>query len=125
MAIYITTEVDGIFLRVKAEGEDESLSDVMGYAGAVAEAASAGGCTRILCDERALVYRLGIGSTYEAAKQTAEQIPKDWQVAIVPRAEFRQEADFWQTVASNRGMHVRVFQSVEEAETWLMQTPVV
>jgi hypothetical protein len=119
MAIDYSFHVDDDLLRVKASGRDESLEEVMAYGMAIIEAAKESGCTRVLCDELELDYALGTFDTFEAAKFIADQVPGVAKVAIVCKPEYADDADFWETVATNRGMLVRMFHDLEEAEAWI------
>lgn len=119
MAIDYSFHVDGNLLRVKASGRDESLEEVMAYGLAIIETAKESGCTRVLCDELELDYALGTFDTFEAAKFIAEQVPGVARVAIVCKQEQADDAEFWETVATNRGMSVRMFHDLEEAEAWI------
>lgn len=122
MTIRYTLTGDGPLLRVKASGEDDSLEEVQSYGLAVIEAASTGGHTRILCDERELVYRLATFDTYEAARLIAGLAPTVGRTALVCNPACVEDARFWETVAVNRGLTVRVFQDPAAAEAWLLGT---
>jgi len=110
--------VDGL-LRVTATGRDDSLAEVMAYAQAVIENAVTKACTRILCDERRMVYALDTVDTFKLAEFTAAHAPRVAKVALVPPPLQVQDAQFWETVVKNRGLRVRIFPTVELAEAWL------
>ncbi|MFM8332326.1 MAG: hypothetical protein ACKN9T_11615, partial [Candidatus Methylumidiphilus sp.] len=75
----------------------------------------------VLCDERKLDYRLGTFDIYEAAKFLAEQVPRAAKAAIVCNAKYIEDARFWENVAVNRGLSVRVFCDIDAAERWLAE----
>lgn len=119
MTIQYTFQTEGDLLRVETVGIDESLQEVEEYGLAIIQAALASGCQRILCDERQLVYRLGTYNTYEAASFIAENAPRVVRVALVCHPACIEEAHFWETVATNRGLLARMFQDLEPARHWL------
>lgn len=119
MAINYTIEADDGLLRVVAAGKDDNLRQVKDYGFAVLSAALSSRCTKVLCDERELIYSLGTFDSFESAKYISELAPDIAKVAIVCRPENIEDADFWETVAVNRGLHVRVFKTLAEAESWL------
>lgn len=61
----------------------------------------------------------GTFDTYESARLIVEAAPKIAQVAIVCKDDDFKDAQFWETVASNRGLHIRVFKDPTSAEEWL------
>jgi hypothetical protein len=106
-------------LVVRATGVDENLSQVRSYGLAIINAAKEHGVTRVLCDERELEYRLGTFATYEAAAFISSQAPSVSRAAIICRADLLPDALFWETVAVNRGLLVRVFKEMAPAKAWL------
>lgn len=119
MSIRYTIRADGDLLRVVASGRDHDLDEVMAYGAAVLDAVISAGCHRVLCDERAMEYAIGTVDTYELAKYTAEHARGVAKVAIVCRRGQEEDAEFWEDVAVNRGLQVKVFQRIEDAERWL------
>ncbi len=119
MAIYFTTMVEENTLVVHATGFDENLSQVRDYGLAIIDAAKEHSVTHVLCDERELEYRLGTFDTYEAAAFISSQAPSVVKAAIICRADALTDALFWETVAVNRGLMVRVFKEMAPAKAWL------
>jgi hypothetical protein len=119
MSIRYSIHTDGDLLRVVASGKDDDLNDVNTYGSAVVAAAQSTGCRRVLCDERDLQYSIGTIDIYESAEFMAQQARWVMQVAIVAPAGYEDDADFWETVAVNRGLRVRMFRRIEDAERWL------
>ena len=77
----------------------------------------------MLCDERALVYALGVFDMFEAAKYAVQVAPKVARIAMVGSPEQMAELQFWETVATNRGLQVRTFHDIDEARAWLKSLP--
>ncbi len=113
--------VEGATLYVEASGFDETLEEAQAYAGAVIQRALAGGCTRVLCDERKLQYRLSTFDTYELAARTAQAVPSLARVALVCAPECFADATFYENVAVNRGLSVCAFKDLDRARAWLEQ----
>lgn len=119
MAIQFTTRIEGALLRVAARGFDESLEEVMAYGNALINLCLIHRLTRVLCDERALEYRLNTLDTYALATWISEQVPHLVRIALVSAPEAAADARFWENVAVNRGLTVRAFQDPDAAERWL------
>jgi hypothetical protein len=119
MAIDYIAEQKGDTLLVRAHGFDESLEQVQQYGMDIIAAAVEQNVTQVLCDERELEYRLGTFDTYTAAAHIAGHAPAVCKVAIVCRPADIADAKFWETVAVNRGLTVRIFKELAEAQTWL------
>lgn len=119
MAIHYTMTSQDDILMVHTSGFDESLTEVKEYGIALIEACLAGGFTGLLCDERDLEYRLGTFDTYEAAKFISEHAPRMARVALIPNAKYIVDAQFWETVAVNRGLAARIFKDPTTASQWL------
>lgn len=119
MSIQYVLKPEGDLLTVRTTGFDENLEEVKQYGLAIVEACKEGRYLRVLCDETELEYRLGTLDTYESAVFLASQAPRLVKAAIVCNPKFVQDAHFWETVAMNRGLTVRVFQTVESAREWL------
>lgn len=119
MAIEYTIERSGDVVIVEARGFDEGLEEVLDYNRAIKERAEALGCKKILSIESELEYRLSIVETYELAEQLSDMARGFKKIAIVTGEDNQDAAQFWEDVATNRGIVVRVFYRLEEAEEWL------
>jgi hypothetical protein len=121
LAIKYTMQVEGALLNVNASGRDDSVQEVKDYGMAIIEKAVAHGITRILCDETDLEYTLSALSTFDAATFIAEVAPKVARVAIVINPKNVEAARFWENVAVNRGLQVRLSTDRERALKWLTE----
>ena len=119
MTIEFEFQAEGILLKAKASGRDDNLADVQNYGMAMLAFALEHSCTKVLCDERDLIYTIATFDIYASAKQMAEVTPKLAQVAIIFNPSFEADAKFWETVAVNRGLQVSFFQNMEDATHWL------
>lgn len=119
MAIKTEFEVDHDLLIVTASGEDDSLEEVQAYARKIIETAIENNCSKIICDERNLIYLLSVSDTYELAKDTAFVAPKIAHTAIITLPEYKEIVEFWEMVALNRGLSIKVFYDKASALKWL------
>jgi len=119
MAIHYQTEVHGNLLKVITTGEDESLEEVMDYAHTIINEAVKAGIIKVLCDERNLIWKLSTFDTFQLAEDTSMLAPKVAKIAIVCNAKYVEEGRFYETVATNRGLTIRVLSDIDEAERWL------
>ncbi len=117
ISYYFTKTVD--YLLVTASGEDESLNEVINYGKAIIDFALKSRASKILCDERNLIYKLNILDTFENAKTIAQLVPTLVMVAIVCDKTNMPVAHFWEDVANNRGLKVKFFIDFIEAENWI------
>lgn len=109
------------YLHVKASGKDDNLGEVINYGLSIKNAAIEYRLQRIFCDERNLTYSLGIMDTYEAASQLAESTFVYAKIAILINPVNLEEGGFWEDVAINRGMQVKMFLNEEKAFEWLLK----
>ena len=119
MAIHFTSTVADDTLLVTATGYDESLEQVQQYGLAIIEACRQGGVTCVLCNEVDLEYRLNIIDTFRAAEFIAAQAPQVARVAIVCNPNQLDDTKFFEAVAVNRGLTVRLFNDLQVAAQWL------
>lgn len=119
MSIQYVLKPEEDLLTVKTWGFDENLEEVEQYGLAILNACKEGNYSHVLCDETDLEYRLSTVDTYRSASFLARQAPRLIKAAIVCNVKFVQDAHFWETVAVNRGLTVRVFKDVESARAWL------
>lgn len=123
MAIEYLMKPEGDLLCVEASGFDESLAEVQEYGLAVLTHCAEGQHKRLLCDERRLEYRLDTVDTFRAAAFISEIAPGVGRAALVCHPSCAKDAQFWETVAVNRGVAVRVFQDLDAACAWLGVPP--
>ena len=119
MAIEYHCTVEDELLLVKTSGYDENLEEVQQYGMALIQACQQQGVTRVLCDESELEYRLGTLDIYESAAFMSQAAPEVARAAIVCNPRFTADAQFWETVAVNRGLQVRFFPDIAKARAWL------
>jgi hypothetical protein len=119
MAIHYTISFEEGVLKVCASGSDENLADVQQYGMAILTAAKEHGATRVLCDERDLVYRLNTFDTFTAAASIAENAVGVGKVALVCNPANMGDAHFFENVVVNRGLSLLAFTDMASALHWL------
>jgi hypothetical protein len=121
MSIQYQFRQEGGVLRVVASGVDDDFDEVTAYGQAVLQAAIEADCDRVLCDERELTYALDAFDTFKSAEMIAMAVPMPGRLAIVCGPDSLPDAEYWETVAVNRGLAVRVYAEVEPALAWLTE----
>lgn len=119
MAIDHQIESKNELLHVVAHGKDDNLEDAMNYGMAVIQAAKENSSKKILCDERNLVYNISVIDTYQLAETASRYASKIQQIAIVSNPKNSKDGKFYETVASNRGLRIKMFLDYNEAIEWL------
>jgi len=119
MSIKYKIENTDKYLLVTSEGEDDNLQEVMEYAKAIITSAVENKSPLLLCDERLLRYKLNTFDTYELAKFASCHGSELSKFALVTSEANLKDAHFYETVTINRGLTVRVFTNLAEAENWL------
>ncbi len=119
MAIEHSARLEGGLLVVKASGFDENIEQVREYGLWIIDEALRLDVTHILCDERDLEYRLSTLDTFAIASYIAEAAPRMAKIALACNPRFMADAVFWENVAVNRGLIVKVFKDIDDARAWL------
>ncbi len=121
MAINHTIRFENPILRIKAEGEDENLQQVIDYAESIVKSAEENKSRLILCDEQHLKYKLSTIDTFRLAEYVSSYAAQVCKIAIVCNPATLSEGQFYEAVSTNRGMSLKVFTDPEKAEFWLKQ----
>lgn len=99
-----------------------SKENVMRYLEEVRIECVARNCVRVLIEERLEGPRLGTMDVFNIAAEGSRQALGVFQaIAYVDVNADSGELKFAETVAVNRGIPVRLFWSVADAETWLLE----
>ena len=80
------------------------------------------GATRLMVNVRAMTGGLTPTDAFEVAAHQFPELLRNragLRVAILDLAENRERFEFFDTVASNRGLNLRFFDEIEKAERWL------
>jgi len=112
------------FLHVQVQGKN-TAENVAAYLAQVREACRERSCKAVLIEENLSGASLPLLQMFELASRGSENLRRlSLRIAYV---DVNPEHDaerirFAQTVASNRGVDVRVCATVEEARTWLLES---
>ena len=127
MAHTLKVRNQGSYLHLIAEG-DTTVEDVTGYLAEALKKCTELRCPNVLIGENLKGPSLGIFAVYEIVTKIC------WQAASVVRQvayvdtnpESKKEVNqFAETTAINRGVNVKLFETVAEAENWLEKTILV
>ncbi len=124
MAIKYTFEKRGDILYAFGAGLEESLEQNKDITRQLSKASQKFECTKLLVDDRNVIYTSSILSLYELAKfySTEDSLNKIYKVAVLANPKYKENNDFYETTARNRYLNLHVFYSCEQAEEWLSET---
>jgi hypothetical protein len=114
------------YLHISVNGEN-SADNVRRILGEVIAACTQHGCSRVLFEEYLVGPSLGTVEAFEIVAEGSDTArPVVQHVAYVDTNPEHDSSllQFIETVAVNRGIHVRLFTTVREAEAWLASLPV-
>lgn len=116
----INFEMRDEYLYAYVEGKEDSLEISISYWSKVLEKCREHNYNKVLIEEN-LTENASSSEIYELAKEVAGMGFGNTLIAFVDRQLEHQELNkFGELVATNRGLRVKVFNSVREAEKWLL-----
>jgi hypothetical protein len=119
MSVTLTLDQRPTHLHATVTGVN-SRESVIRYLDEVHRECVARGCTRLLIEERLEGPRLPTLDVFQVASRwSGDDYGKVRAIAYVDVNAENDLMEFAETVAVNRGMPVRVFSSVAQAEEWL------
>ena len=121
MSIFYSFQIENDILLVKTTGSDESLEEVQKYGLAIVDKCLENNINKVLIDETELEYKLSTIDTYALAEFLSLQLPRLGRAALVCDERSLKDAQFFETVVSNRGLQINVFTSKEEARDWIQE----
>jgi hypothetical protein len=120
MSYQLTIDAKPGYLHAVVTGTN-SPENVSSYLGEVHRECTARGCRRVLVEERMEGPRVSLVDVFQVASEGSRQALGFFEAfAYVDVNAVGDSMQFAETVATNRGMHVRVFPTVAEAEAWLL-----
>ena len=108
------------FLRATVTGTN-SAAAVQAYMREILAECQRQQCHRVLIDEQLDGPRLGVDAVFEIASEGAIEALGFFQAVAYVDEAMGEMAHFAETVALNRGMPVRAFPTIAEAERWLIE----
>lgn len=106
---YIYVTVSGIFSPKLSE---DSIDEMVA-------AGKKENCKKVLLDIRPMTGEIGVLDRFESGRYGALTIPRTFKIAVLGRADQISPDKFFQTVARNRGVNLKVFSEFEETLEWL------
>lgn len=108
------------YLYAYVKGRKDSIQIDRSYIARIVDECGKSGCKRLLVEED-LGTQLSITDLYEVNSHIDPRDLAGVKIAFVDRHPSHREGNlFGQTVARNRGIWVKVCDSVEEGEAWLL-----
>jgi hypothetical protein len=108
------------YLHAIVTGEN-SRENVARYLEDILRECTARNCHRLLIEERLAGPRLGTASVFEIAAEGSSHAQGHFKaIAYVDMNAEGDRMEFAETVAVNRGLPLRLFSSVSDAENWLL-----
>jgi hypothetical protein len=120
MGYQLTFEQYPGYLQATVTGTNDQES-VMKYLRDVRAECKRLGCFRVLIEERLEGPRLAVDDVFTIASEGAMDAMGIFEAMAYVDPHMGQMAEFAETVAVNRGMPVKIFDSVEAARTWLLE----
>ena len=121
MANYeLETQQHAGYLRFRVTGQN-SAETVKKYMQDVVAICNERDCFRVLIDEQLEGDRLDVQQIFSLTSEGAMNALGIFQAIAYVDARMGEMAKFAETVAVNRGMPLKVFTSVVEAERWLLR----
>ena len=124
MSYELTIREKAGYLHFLVTGEN-SPETVRGYLSEIAKTCQERNCPTVLIEENLQGPGLGLLDIFQISSQGSNQAwPHVRRIAYVDANREHSAADmkFAETVASNRGLNIRLFSNVQEAEQWLSKT---
>jgi len=120
MAFDLKLEETTAYLHAVVTG-DNTKDDVVGYLQALMHECRLRGTARVLIEERLTGPRLGPVDVFDIAAQGSNEAAGIMQaIAFVDVYAIGDTMKFAEDVAVNRGLPIRMFDSVVDAEVWLV-----
>lgn len=121
MTYQLTFEARLGYLHARVTGEN-TVENVKGYIAELRRECAARGCAYVLVEERLEGPRFGVTKVYEIISQGSVRARGAFKaIAYVDVNTDGRLAGFAENVATNRGVPIRIFLTVAEAEEWLRQ----
>ena len=119
MSINFAMSDEDKYLKVVSVGECENLDQLKEYVLAIHNATVSSGKKRVLVDETQLEYKLSTLDSYSSGCFASSIDPKPKMIAVICKPEGWNDTKFWENVAVNRGVPVKVFRDQDSAEKWI------
>jgi len=123
MDITITSKTERDYFLIESKGVLKSKEDLCEHAEIIYKEISDHGAKKILIYEPETQFPLGLFTYFDVVHFYLDSLPFEirfLKIAIVIAKEYKEIADFWETVCVNRGLKYYAFTSFQEAHNWLI-----
>ena len=123
MSINYTIENRRDYIYLMGEGIEVSLDENKQIHQMIVNICKDHNCERVLIDDRNVTYTATILSLYQLAEYYAKvDIPRQInRAAILANPKYKETNNFFEDTSRNRGINLRLFYDLEEAEQWLTE----
>ena len=123
MAIVYKSEDRQNYIYLVGEGIEDGLEEDKQIHEMIVTLCKEHNCNRVLIDDQQVTYTASILSIYQLAEHYAKaDIPRFIKrAAVVANPDYKETNEFFENTTRNRGINLRLFYNVEDAETWLLK----
>ena len=121
MTINYKSENRNDYIYLVGEGIEDGLDENKQIHQMITKLCKDHNCDRVLIDDQKVTYTASVLSIYQLAKYyTTSNIPRYIKrAAVVANPKYKETNIFFENTTRNRGINLRIFYDIEEAETWL------
>ena len=121
MTIRYKCEIRQDYIYLIGEGVEDGLEENKQIHEMIVRVCKDQNCDRVLIDDRNVTYTASIISLYLLAEHyTKVDIPRQIRhAAIVADPKYSETNTFFENTTRNRGIDLRLFYNIEQAEKWL------
>lgn len=112
------------YIHMKVQGEN-ALQTVLDYTAEAYQECVRRNCWKLLIEENLQGPAMTLTDVYHAASKGTERAEQPILVAFVDinPQHSKQNMEFAELVALNRGLNIRVFENLQEAQAWIEGAP--
>ena len=123
MAIVYRSEKRKDYLYLLGEGTEEGLEEDKQIHQMIVDLCKEHNCHRVLIDDQKVIYTASIISIYQLAEHYAKVGSPRYikRAAVVASRAYQETNAFFEDTTRNRGINLRLFYRVEDAEEWLLK----
>ncbi len=77
------------------------------------------GCTKLLIDITLMLRRISIANIYSFV-ESLKALPSEVKIGVIIPLEQKWCAEFTESIAANRGIHLKIHTNSKQAKLWLL-----
>ena len=123
MAISYKSENRPGYIYFLGEGIEAGLEENQQIHQMIIDICKSHKCDHVMIDDREVTYTASIFSIYELAKFYATVGAPRYlkRAAVIANPKYNETNEFFENTTRNRGIDLRLFHNIEEAEAWLLE----